>query len=189
MITVQTSMTRRSNIAKALLLVLALGSLGATGCSWFSGKPDYVVPVLDSAKEQMEVVRDQYARARQTIGGKVRREELEKTLAACNVMLENYPKDRVHTPTAALIKAETYRALEDHENAEIEYRRMAAEYPDVKDIHVASLYGLAQTLESQKRVKESKEVLRQLIETYQVSGDPAIRKYVTEARIKYRKIL
>jgi len=189
MTSVQTSITRHRTIAKVFLLVLALGALGMTGCSWFRGRPNYVVPVLDSAKEQMAVVRDQYARARQTIGGKVRREELEKTLAACNVMLENYPKDRVHTPTAALIKAEAHRALEDHDNAEIEYRRIVAEYPDVKDIHVASLYGLAQSLESQKRVKESKEVLRQLIETYQVSGDPAIRKYVTEARVKYRRIL
>ena len=172
--------------AACLLLPLSLSL--ASGCRLFNKSSDIVVPEMDTAREQADVARRQFARASQTVDEDLRKKEMAEAVKAFDSVVERFPDDKTFTPAARLLKADILYDQRDYRRAEAEYRSVVASYPDIADVHAGALFGLGQSLDQQERFRESKESFRQLIDQYQGSQQASTKDRVRRARLRYEDI-
>lgn len=175
-------MARIAGIA-ALLCCLTVFT---AGCTLFKQGP--VVPEYPTAREQAQNAMRQYQWASRTVDQNFRREEYVKAAAALQETVTRFPKDRVYTPAAHSLLAQTHAEMGEHRKAERVYREVLELYPEVEDVNATSLLGLARSLRAQRKYQAEKNYLRQLIDSYEESANPAIRDLVRIAEIEYSQI-
>lgn len=158
----------------------------AVGCGLFKQGP--IVPEYPTAREQAQNAMRQYQWASRTVDQNIRREEYVKAAAALEETVNRFPKDRVYTPAAHSLLAQTHAEMGEHRKAERVYREVIELYPEVEDVHATSLLGLARSLRAQRKYQSEKEYLRQLIDSYEESPNSNIRDLVRIAEIEYSQI-
>lgn len=170
----------------AIAALLCFITVFAAGCTLFQKGP--VVPPYPTAREQAQNAMRQYQWASRSVDQKVRREEYVKAVAALEETVKRFPKDRVYTPAAHSLLAQSHAEMGNHRKAERIYREVIELYPEIEDVHATSLLGLARSLRAQRKFQAEKTYLRQLIDSYDESGSPAIRDIVRIAEIEYSQI-
>lgn len=168
-----------------LLCLFVIATFSTLGC--FQKDP-YVVPEVTTAREQAEIAREQVVRAGQTIDPDIREEERDKAIAALKSVVERFPDDREYTPAAHVTMGDLLQEMDRYHEAEKIYRNVIAKYPEIDDVNAQALYGLALSLEELERPAQSKQVLRQLIDSHEDSTNPIIKSLVNRARARYRII-
>ncbi|MCC6546741.1 tetratricopeptide repeat protein [Candidatus Sumerlaeota bacterium] len=171
-----------------LLMVPILALFLLPACSWLGPGDSVVIPQEETARDQARVAELQYRRATQTVDEQIRREEFLKAIKALDAVGQRFPDDRVYTPAAQLLKAQTYYDMRDYAGAEREYRRTVERYPDVEDVHASALFGLGNSLYELGRIREGQKYFRQLQDQYAASKSPVVKQLVERAISKSREI-
>ncbi|MBI1292909.1 tetratricopeptide repeat protein [bacterium] len=177
------SMIRSLHALMAMLAVASLTFLGGCGLKSKIFGPDYTVPEKDSAREQAQIADRASRQAQQLVESKARREAYLKAVAAFQMVQERFPDDRVYTPAATLMEGDLYGKIEEYRRAESAYRKAIARYADIPDVHAGALLGLGESLYQQNRNNEGNEIMKQIVDTYGRSEDPAIRARVRRAEL------
>ena len=159
-----------------------------TGCAGILSDR-YVIPDQPTAAEQAWTADEQLRVAQRTPDPDEQAEEFRKAAAAFEKVVERFPKDRQYTPAAHLLEAEIYFRLEDFRRAERTYRDVIRLYPEVADVHVNALFGVAEAITARGKGAAGKDYYRQVIDIYGESDDPNIVRRVKMAKQRYDRIL
>jgi len=173
------------------ILLLLILCVTLTGCSLFNRKektPRYLIPEMDTAREQYTLADRQYRDALGMFAPEARNTELRKSVQAFEMVVQRFPLDMRYTPVADLMIANVYREVGELAKAEPQYRRVLSRYSDDEAIRIDALIGLGQTLDDLRRPSEAKVHYKMVIDQYSSSQDPAIRRSVELARARYVQI-
>jgi TolA-binding protein len=170
------------------LMIFSITLLGGCGLKNKLFGPDFTVPEKNSAREQAQIADRESRQAQQLVESKSRREAHLKAIAAFRAVQDRFPDDLVYTPAASLMEGDLYVRIDEFKRAESAYRRTIARYPTIPDVHAGALLGLGETLYRLNRNQEGNETLKQLVETYERTEDPAIQARVRRANSQMDKV-
>lgn len=167
------------------LLLLSFVAVLAMACSRTA---PFIIPEADTARDQMQIAMEQQRRARGTFDRALRLEEFEKAIAAFDAVAKRFPGDTVHTPSAYVAIGEMRFDMERYEEARQAFSVAANKYQTQPDIRCAGLWGLGRCFEKEGEREKATVQYKAVVDEFQNSTDPAIRRIVTEARTRYRMV-
>lgn len=171
---------------RRILMVMILGLVGLGG-SCEKG-PQYLVPEVNTAREQFEVAERQRRGAQGVFDKSARALEMEKAILAYRAVETRFPSDETYTPVAALLIGNLHQELEQHDKATRQYSQVLQRYPNDDGVRISALYGMGESLDQLSRASEAQNYYKLLIDEYSGTADPEMRRMVEQAIGRYRQI-
>ncbi|MCB2155335.1 tetratricopeptide repeat protein [bacterium] len=174
------------SLVHRMLLVVALGLVGI-GASCEKA-PVYLVPEVDTAREQFQVAETQRRTAQGIFEEDTRKLEMQKAILAYRAVEKRFPQDETYTPVASLLIGNIYEELEDFQSASKQFEHVLQAFPNDDQVRISALYGMGFSLDELDRASDAQKYYKLVIDEYSNTTDPEMRRMVEQAIIRYRQI-